>query len=256
MNPQSSHVYVRPPVVEAVIGINFAQPITDAALATIDRRLSKHYLMHSDNDQMDLEMSTTIGADNRPVVGAQGRTTRGHRRTNPSMDEIVILMPDSLTVAQLAPYVGWEAYFSRFQRDFAAHRKNGIHRLISRVGMRYINRVDIPTTGNVVEHEQFINVYPHVPDVLGAMVGFSMQVNFFLESIGCQTNISTMPVAPVTLGHASFLVDIDIYKSITNPITDDALYGLLREMRREKNRIFEACVTERAREELFGYVKH
>jgi uncharacterized protein (TIGR04255 family) len=171
------------------------------------------------------------------------------------MDEMAILMPDSFTVAQLAPYSGWDVFFSRFQRDFAAHRKYGTHRLISRVGMRYINRVDIPITGNMVEHEQFINFYPHVPDVFGAMVGFSMQVQFPLESFGGQTNISTMPVAPVTLGHASFLVDIDVYKFITSPITDDALFDLLCQMRGEKNRIFESCVTQRAREELFGHVK-
>lgn len=256
MNSQSPFTYARPPVLEAVIGITFAQPITEAALAAIDRRLGKYYLVRSDHDQMNFEMSATIGADNRPVVGAQGHTTRGHRRSNPGMDEIAILMPDSLTVSQLAPYPGWEAYFARFQRDFKAHKRPGTHRAISRVGLRYINRVDIPATGNVVEHEQFVNVYPRVPDAFGPMVGFSMQVQFVLENIGGHTNVSTMPVQPVTLGHASFLVDIDVYKTITTPMTDDALYVLLQQMRVEKNRIFEACVTQRAREELFGYAKH
>ena len=256
MSAPSQFTYIRPPVLEAVIGITFSQPITDSALAAIDRRLSKHYLVHSDNEHVDLLMSTTVGADNRPVMGAQGRTTRGHRRTTPGMDEIAVLMPDSLTVSQLAPYQGWDAYFSRFKRDFAGHKRTNIHRAISRVGVRYINRVDIPAAGNIVEHEQFVDIYPRVPDALGPMVGFSLQAQFVLESIGGHTNVITMPVQPVTLRHASFLVDIDVYKTITTPLTNDALYALLQQMRVEKNRIFEACVTQRAREELFGYAKY
>ena len=243
-------------MLEAVIGITFSQPITDVALATIDRRLSKHYLVHNDNEHLDLLMSTTVGADRRPVVGAQGHTTRGHRRTNLGMDEIAVLMPDSLTVSQLAPYQGWDVYFDRFKRDFTAHKRTNTRRAISRVGVRYINRVDIPAIGNIVEHEQFVDIYPRVPDALGPMVGFSMQAQFALQSIGGHTNVNTMPVQPVTLGHASFLVDIDVYKTITTPMADDALYALLQQMRVEKNRIFEACVTQRAREELFGYAKH
>lgn len=247
-----ANIYSRPPIVEAVIGINFSKPITDAALATIDRRFGKHYAIHTDN----LLMSATIGIDNRSVVDAQGRTTRGHRRTNLEMDEIAVLMPDSLTVSQLAPYHGWDAYFSRFKRDFTAHNKPNKRHTISRVGMRYINRIDIPATGDVVEHEQFVDIYPHIPDALGPMVGFSMRIQFDLESIGGHANVGTMPVQPVTLGHASFLVDIDVSKSITSPMTDDALYSLLQQMRLEKNRIFETCVTQRAREELFVYAKH
>jgi len=241
---------------EAVIGITFSQPITDSALSAIDRRLSKHYLMHSDNEHVNLLMSTTLGADNRRVVGAQGHATRGHRRTNPGMDEIAVLMPDSLTVSQLAPYQGWDAYFFRFKRDFKAYIRSNIHREISRVGVRYINRVDIPAAGNIVEHERFVDIYPRVPEALGPMVGFSLQAQFDLKSIGGHTTVNTFPVQPVTLRHASFLVDIDVYKTITTPMTDDSLYSLLTQMRVEKNRIFEACVTQRAREELFGYANH
>ena len=243
-------------MLEAVIGITFSQPITDSALAAIDRRMSKNYLVHNDNEHVNLLMSTTVGADNRPVVDAQGHTTRGHRRSNPGMDEIAVLMPNSLTVSQLAPYQGWDVYFSRFKRDFAYYKRTNIHRAISRVGMRYINRVDIPAASNIVEHEQFVDIYPRVPDALGPMVGFSLQAQFVLESIGGHTTVNTMPVQPAKLRHASFLVDIDVYKNITTPMTDNALYSLLIKMRVEKNRIFEACIKQRAREELFGYAEY
>jgi uncharacterized protein (TIGR04255 family) len=172
------------------------------------------------------------------------------------MDEIAVLMPDSLTVSQLAPYSGWDTFFDRFKRDFTAVKRSNTNRSISRVGLRYINRVDIPATGNVVEHEKFVDMYPHVPDTLGPMVGFSMQAQFAIDSIGALTNVNSMPVPPVKLRHASFLMDIDVYKTISTTMTDDALYALLEKMRIEKNRIFEACVTQRAREEIFGYAKN
>ena len=256
MNKVTSVKYSRPPVLEAVIGITFARPIADATLATIDRRLGKNYPIHTDNQLVNLHMSTSMGANNRPVVDAKEHTVCGHRRTNQSMDEIAVLMPDSLTVSQLAPYSGWESFFDRFKRDFTALKRPNTSRSISRVGMRYINRVDIPASGNVVEHEQFVDMYPHVPEALGPMVGFSMQAQFALESISGHTIINSMPVQSVKLGHASFLVDIDVYRTVSTPMNDDSLFALLVQMRIEKNRIFEACVTQRAREELFGYAKH
>jgi len=257
MSTQSKLTYARPPVLEAVIGITFSQPLIDKALATADKRLANHYLVHTDNKHVDLLMNTTMGIDNRPVVGAQGRTTLGHRRATPNQDEVAILMPDSFTVSQLAPYTGWDTFFARFQRDFAIINKvSNRSQSISRVGMRYINRVDVPAVENIVEFERFVDIYPRVPDSLGPMVGFNMQAQFALGSIDGQANINTMPMQPVTLRHASFLLDIDVYKTFSTPLPDKALYSLLQQMRLEKNRIFEACVTQRAREELFSDANH
>lgn len=250
----STSSYPRPPILEAVIGITFAQPIKDSVVATADRRFAKHYPLHLDLNNVSLNVNLdALDGSNTVTAPTKHEVVRGHRRTNQSMDEIAVLLPDTLAVSQLAPYRGWEEFVVRFKRDLAMYKRPGAFREISRIGMRYINRIDIPISGNMVEHEQYLNLYPRVPDALGAIVGYTMRTTFTLENIGCQATLNTAPVASPTLGHASFLVDIDVYKSTNLPMNDQDVYSLLRQMRDEKNRIFEACVTERAREEIFRH---
>lgn len=252
MATQNPPSYARPPIIEAVIGITFSQPIKESALATSDRRFSKHYPAHQGNELTNLLVNRFVGADSRPVNSVHEQSVIGHRRMSSAMDEVAVLMPDSLTVSQLAPYRGWEAFVARFKRDMAMYKRPGTAREISRIGMRYINRVDIAASGNVVEHEQYLNLYPRVPPELGLIVGYNMQTAFHLENIGCNATLNTAPVPSPTLGHASFILDIDVYKASNLPMNDAGVISLLGQMRVEKNRIFEACITQQARKQIFG----
>ena len=245
--------YLRPPIIEAVIGISFSQPIKDSVLATADRRFAKYYPAHLENEHTSLLVNRITGADSRLSSGVQEQSIRGHRRMSSAMDEVAVLMPDSLTVSQLAPYSGWDAFFARLRRDLAMYKRPGTNREISRIGVRYINRIDIAASGNVVEHEQYLNLYPRTPPELGHIVGYGMQTTFHLESIGCFATLNTAPVPSPTLGHASFMLDIDVYKSSDLPLNNAGIFSLLGQMRTEKNRIFEACITQQARDQLFGF---
>ena len=242
--------YLRPPIIEAVVGITFSQPVQESVLATADRRFAKYYPGHLENEHTSLLVNRIIGPDSRHSV--QEQSIRGHRRMSAAMDEIAVLMPDSLTVSQLAPYSGWDTFLARLRRDLAMYKRPATYRKISRIGVRYINRIDIAASGNMVEHEQYLNLYPRTPAELGPIVGYGMQTTFHLESIGCFAILSTAPVPSPTLGHASFMLDIDVYKSSDLPMNDDGIFSLLEQIRFEKNRIFEACITQQARDQLFG----
>jgi uncharacterized protein (TIGR04255 family) len=56
-----------------------------------------------------------------------------------------------------------------------------------------------------------------------------------------------MVPAPL-LGHSSFVLDQDLHTEINLPQSDDALYILLNQIHVKKNAVFEACITDRARE--------
>lgn len=244
--------YSRPPILEAVIGITFAESVKDSVLATVDRRFSKHYPAHQpvNNVSLAFKVDASVGAT---TAATEQEVVHGHRRMVPNMDELAVLLPDSLTVAQLSPYRGWGAFMDRFKRDWSLYKRPGKFRKISRIGVRFINRVDIPASGDVVEHEQYLNLYPRVPDALGPIVGYTMQSTFQLENIGCIATIRSATAPSPTLGHASFLVDIDVYAPTSPPMNEEGVFALLDQIRIEKNRIFEACITQRAREELFKH---
>lgn len=249
--------YKRPPILEAVIGITFAQALDDKTLARADARIGKYYPAHEDLHNTSVSVNLNMGEGRKLTAAPTDSTTvHGHKRMSAGMDELTILMPTTITVSQLAPYHGWEHFFARFQRDFHAHMGRLKTRQLSRVGVRYINRVDIPVAGDIVQHEDYLNFFPRVPDTLESLAGYGMQVACVLESIGGFATLRSAPVESPTLGHASFLLDIDVYKTTDLPMNEATLRALLDTMRLEKNRIFESCITARAREEIFGHAKH
>ena len=122
------------------------------------------------------------------------------------------------------------------------------HPSVARIGVRYINRIDIPISGPIVEYEKFINVYPKLPDVLGPVNAYGVQAVLPIVDIGCKLTLNSAIVASPILDHASFVVDQDISKEVDAPQSDNAIYELLSEIRKRKNIIFEACITDSARE--------
>ena len=252
--PVATPAYLRPPVLEAVIGITFAQPLDDKTLARADQRIGTHYPAHEGLNNTSVSVSLNMGEDRRMVAApGESTTVHGHKRMSPGMDELAILMPNSLTVSQLAPYPGWDTFVARFKRDFHGYMGRQKTRQLSRVGVRNINRIDIPVSGDIVQHEQYLNFYPRVPDAMGPIVAYGMQVSFAIREIDGQATLRTTPVASPTLGHASFILDIDVYTTSNLPMNEAALYQLLQHMRVAKNRVFEECITKRARQEIFGH---
>lgn len=73
------------------------------------------------------------------------------------------------------PYPGWENFFQRFVRDWELWKRVVGHQHVIRIGVRYINRIDIPITGPVVDYESFLSIYPKLPDELGSVLAYGIQ---------------------------------------------------------------------------------
>lgn len=63
--------------------------------------------------------------------------------------------------------------------------------------------------------------------------------------------VQAATLEPALINHASLLLDIDIMAQHHVPQKINELWELVSRMRQAKNEIFEACVTEKARQ-LFG----
>lgn len=243
--------YKRAPITEAVIAINFETPIDSESLTNLSGKFSAHYPQHQDvaNLQFDIQLH---------AIEQQSATTKvdkdlGHRRSSSDMTELMVLWPSALVVSQLAPYTGWDVFFRRFVRDWKLWKRVIGFKTVSRIGVRYINRLDIPLPkdGNVVEQEEYINVYPKLPSIFGPLASYAVQAAFPVEEIGSKILINSAVVPSPILDHISIVFDQDIIREVDVPQSDEAIYALLDEIRRKKNEVFEACIRDRARE-LFG----
>lgn len=237
-------LYKRPPITEAVIGINFSEPLEPTKLGKADKKFAKFYPQHTVVQNYDVKV--LLGQDGRANAD-DTRVVDGHRRSSIDSDELLVLWPAEFVVSQLAPYPGWEAFIARFERDWRAWRQVTGYREISRIGLRFINRIDIPIVDDKVEHEKYLNIYARLPELIGSVNGYSTQIGTEINDIKCLLKVNSGTVRAPILEHSSFLLDIDFGRMLDVPQRDEDILALLNEIRVKKNEVFEACITKRAR---------
>ncbi len=233
--------YARPPITEAVIGITFSSPMDSKKLVRVNKALQKYYPHKQDVYSVEFNMIDVVENKTNP------EKTLGHRLSTDDQTQLVVLWPNSITLSQLAPYQGWGNFIERFERDWSALKKILGFQQISRIGVRYINRIDIPAKAPVTEHEQFLNIYPKMPDILNPLEAYAMQASVTLKDINCQLTINTARVPSPLLEHVSFVIDTDIFSDKNPPQSDSDLIKLLNNIRTTKNQVFEACISQPAR---------
>lgn len=217
--------------------------------AEVDRandKFSSHYPQHQSVENVKVALQLPLGQKDSPT--AEFDREVGHRRSSSDMTELLVLWRSAFVLSQLAPYPGWDELFQRFVRDWKVWKRVMGFQTISRLGVRYINRIDIPQSGSVVEHETFLNVYPKLPDAFGPVGAYAVQAVLPIEEIRCKLTLNSAVVPAPILGHASFVIDQDIAREVDPPQSDEAIYDLLNEIRVRKNNVFEACISDRARE--------
>jgi uncharacterized protein (TIGR04255 family) len=239
-------LYKRPPITEAVIEMRFADSIDSAMLDKVTSAFKPLYPREEILKQRQLQMNLDVTASSPQT---QSIEQIGYKRSSLDQGHILLLLPipPSFIMSQLAPYPGWDQFFARFCRDWDVWKKSMGYRKIIRVGVRYINRIDIPSFDPVVYEEHFFNVYPHIPEELGPMINYAVQVQLPIKDMGCSLTLNSSVVPSPLLDHRSFAIDLDVGKD-DPPQNDDGIYDLLNQIRVAKNRVFEACITDRARE--------
>ncbi len=238
--------YKKAPITEAVIEIKIASPLEPKEVEKVSAKFRSNYPHHQNVDSLTVALQLPAGEGGDPK--AQIDREPGHRRSSSDLTQLLVLGRSAFAVSQLAPYPGWDEFFARFVRDWKIWKKAVRFRTISRIGVRYINRIDIPIAESKVEHEEFLNVYPKLPDIFGPLSAYAVQAVLPIQDIDCKLTINSAVVPAPILDHASFVIDQDIARESNAPQSDKDIFKLLKEIRVRKNKIFEACISNRARE--------
>jgi uncharacterized protein (TIGR04255 family) len=247
--------YPKPPAVEAILQFRYGTPFDNGALKRIPRLLKSGY--PNAKPERDFQLNIEMNPTENQVRNTQANVVdEGVRLTSTNDDRTIIVRKRSIAFAWLAPYPGWDAYFPAACEVFETVReKTGVRQVIS-IGLRYINRIDIPTAaGTSIFPSHYLNFGAGLPsiDVFRALNAIDLGVEMALKRDGVVARMNAATAAPVLIDHVSLLLDIDIIASLISPKVDDQ-WSLVADMRDYKNQIFEACITDKSRE-LFGW-KH
>ncbi len=241
----SSTPYRRPPITEAVVELRFAAPIEVDQVEKIKDRLTDDYPV-TPQIMQNISFISAPGNQNSTQV-----EFAGYRMSSADATNVAIIGRQNISTSRLAPYTGWEEFTGNAKRNWAIWRKVAGWREVTRIGVRYINRIDIPNPDDSpVPIHHYLAFLPVFPDIEGSKSIDTFAINgstgIANSSFKLILNAGSTPSPLVRT--ESFLLDIDISQDGNLPHNDDGLWALIDEVRLLKNRIFEACITDLSRE--------
>lgn len=235
--------YTRPPITEAIIELRTVAPIPAADQEKLSKKLEKFYGPPLAQMEVIFEFNSD-GATKPPL-----QTPQGYRLASSDQADIAIISPAALTASRLAPYNGWDRLYARAKENWEIFAGIAGSRPVGRIGVRFINRIDVPVDGDLPRASDYLHVYPHAP--LSQVFGeFAVQANVDAGTPNWTARLASAQVPSPLVNHVSFLLDVDVARTAEIPQRVDALWEVVAEARSIKNHIFSKCITTKA-EKLF-----
>ncbi len=236
--------YPKPPIIESVMHLSTAGTVSAEEVEKLAKRFANDYPQQEALAAVNVTINTTGGA------ATVEQRTQGYRVRSLDQADIVVILPDGVAAARLAPYPGWKHLRDRARSAWREWRRNPTPRNLKRIGIRYINRLDIPIKpGGMLEIDYYLRFGPRVPDFSGRpLIGFLVQatrptdLEYWSATIG-----STIASPPPLIDHVSIVLDIDVFRTEQIPGRDADLWDCIDAVRPLKNAIFESCITDEAR---------
>lgn len=249
--------YANAPIVEAVIDLKVVQP-EDLSVGDLQELV-----------QENLERYPTVaeaylyqGEGYVEQVGAPMRQEAEHwqsgfRCASGDGRRVLYANLDGLTFSMLAPYEGWTRFSGEARRLWEAYRSITKATSVTRISVRYINRIDIPLREGEgrTSLEDYIRVYPELPSDFppdgGPMSMYFLQVQVAQPDIDSMLVINSTPQPTADEQAVSITLDLDLFsQQLEEPWeaeNDKGIWGFLESLHERKNEVFEASITDMTR---------
>jgi uncharacterized protein (TIGR04255 family) len=237
--------YARAPITEAVIEFQFATPLEFEAVEETRGIFAKDF---PGLNEIAMTMLLPSGSGAPPQMV---HSRIGFRMDNADSTDIVSLTTNAFAYSRLAPYETWQQFSTSALDAYDRLRRKMGYVPVKRIGIRYINRIDVPL--NQPQHvpirlEDYLTIEPKFPeDQLPPLQGFTMQTAHPLSALGCLATITIASAPSPVPARMALILDIDVGRNDSVPQSENEIHDLLQTMRVEKNRIFELAITDATR---------
>lgn len=243
--------YPNPPIAEAIIDIRTTLPenVTLDHVLQVNTDTVDQYPHRRDSIAVTGEI--TVGPN---VSSSTTQSRNGYVFLTADERSVYQARLDGFTFSRLAPYENWESFRDSAREIWASYRTALSPASIDRVALRYVNRINLPIPFE--DFEQYLHAVPALPmDLPQSWMGYLMQVQIPYVQNGLLLHLTSAILPQEHEDSLPMLLDIDLFRpselpfgQFDLPADDERLWDLLDEMHTVKNDIFEACITDRARE--------
>lgn len=221
--------YTKPPIVEAVIELQFETPWSQEAHGKLQDALMTSY----PGKTRHIERDDSFG-DPIHVVLLQTETCT-------EAVGLGVQIP-LVAIHSLAPYAGWSRFVERTDAVLRLYDKFVRPRSLLRVSVRYIDRIVLPREAVLAD---YFTCLPPIPKGMARhMDGFSIVLQ--TREGGTSTQLAMSSDDPVD-GKIVILYDLNIETQPSRPTGITAWKTLASEAHELQREIFENSITERTR---------
>lgn len=198
--------------------------------------------------RVELQGTFGVGADGKTVVNAQTRELGLLLR---SLDGRWVVFPQvrAVSVSRVRPYTNWADLEDRVRRVWGVYEPMTRPVAVSRIGVRFINRVLIPESPMLLG--DWFNSGVRLADGISDRLSeFSFRTVLADEEGRPQAVVGMATQPRDDKGRTPVIFDIDVFADVTLRSDDPAIWLHLGRLRDAKNMIFFRSVTERTKEML------
>ena len=235
--------YPRAPITQAVFEIRFSENIPEDRQQHVSGKIRTRYANLTAEEQyegtLDFQLQSSAFRRVGPLL----------RHTTSDLTDGLVIGANTVVWHRLAPYMGWKPLIERIAPELKIVLKALSGRSVARLGLRYVNRIDVPPSSDGLVHfEDYLNYKVDSGSILEPCLSYSWAVRGFSAEDQLSALVQSSTIDPEIPGLNAFTFDIDICSETDVPQSSDAILDKLERMRFYKNAIFEAGITDKARE--------
>lgn len=232
------------PIKEAMLDIQvtFGSPVETARLETFHDLIRADYPLKQSRIKWHGEIQVAEGNV------AQAVKQRAHGFLFRSADEqrAVQARQDGFTFNWLKRYDGWEVFCDEARRHWESYRDAFCPEAVTRLGLRYINRIGIPLP--FTDFREYVKTAPDVaPGLPQSLSALFMRLEIPDQARGLVAIITeTFESSDEGDTRLPFIFDIDVVHQAMFDPSNPTIWETFGEMRDYKNEIFFNSMTDRA----------
>lgn len=239
-----SRKYPNAPITEAIIQL-LVKPAVGVSLTDLARAHEGEEKSYP--DRKDLQIATGLFEMGPRVSAAASAQHVGFMYASSDQKQVYQTGPDGFSFSRLAPYQSWELFSKEARRLWRKYRERLKPAAVTRLAVRYVNRLDIP--GAHVETKDYLRTQPEIAaDLPQALAGYFMHLQIPMDDIKGKLLLNETIGESPTAGCLGLILDIDLFRTDDIPQDEEVIWQHFETLRARKNEIFEACITDRARE--------
>jgi uncharacterized protein (TIGR04255 family) len=230
--------YTKDPIVEAVLGIHLATPMTLSIGAVREKLATK---LHEYKVQRDLPGQPEEPGNSEPERSVKQSPGFALENDNKS----VHVRTDEFSFHWQKPYISWDVFFPEAWRCWEMLKASLDSASVASAYVRYINNIPLPLGSSRVHLDSYFTSVPNVPQFDGSI----MEDHFSQSFIDIPGRSIHVLVAQATLSNTAtskpFVIDINVHNH-SSPENIN-LKAIFNEFRTIKNDVFEQLIKDDCR---------